>query len=86
MHPINIFNNQFSCSRTSKKLTSDINRICQDIEESLRDYVRRFKREVLDIPNLDVAIVVEAIKMGLKKDSPFHADLVMTPCKKLDEV
>ena len=24
--------------------------------------------------------------MGLRKDSPFYEDLVMTPCKRLDEV
>ena len=33
-----------------------------------------------------MAAAVEAFKMGLKKDSPFYEDLVMTPCKKLDEV
>ena len=38
------------------------------------------------IPNIDVETVVEAFKMGLRKDSPFYEDLVMTPCKRLDEV
>ncbi|XP_023767595.3 uncharacterized protein LOC111916202 [Lactuca sativa] len=29
---------------------------------------------------------VEAFKMGLRKDSLFYEDLMMTPCKRLDEV
>lgn len=45
-----------------------------------------FRKEALDIPHLDVATVVEAFKIGLKKDSLFYEDIVMTPCNKLDEV
>ncbi|XP_076945345.1 uncharacterized protein LOC143616391 [Bidens hawaiensis] len=33
-----------------------------------------------------MAAAVEALKMGLKKDSPVYDDLVMTPCRNLDEV
>ncbi|XP_076953929.1 uncharacterized protein LOC143628158 [Bidens hawaiensis] len=33
-----------------------------------------------------MAAAVEALKMGLKKDSPLYDDLVMTPCRNLDEV
>lgn len=29
---------------------------------------------------------MESFKMELNKDSPFYEDLVMTPCKQLDEV
>ncbi|KAL4553980.1 hypothetical protein LXL04_039903 [Taraxacum kok-saghyz] len=85
-HLVNLFNNQFSCSRAFEKITSDLYRVVQDLKESLRTYVSRFGKETLEIPNLDMATAVEAFKMGLKKDSPFYKDLVMTPCKKLDEV
>ena len=85
-HLVNLFNNQFSCSRTFEKITSDLYRVVQDPKESLRTYVSRFGKETLEIPNLDMATAVEAFKMGLKKDSLFYEDLVMTPCKKLDEV
>ncbi|XP_023733891.1 uncharacterized protein LOC111881731 [Lactuca sativa] len=33
-----------------------------------------------------MATAAEAFKMGLKKDSPFYEDLVMTQCKRMDEV
>ncbi|KAF5764919.1 putative retrotransposon gag domain-containing protein [Helianthus annuus] len=83
---VNLFNNQFSCSRKFERLTSDLYRITQGHNESLRDYITKFSKESLDIPNLDMATAVEAFKMGLLKDSLFYDDLVMTPCRNLDEV
>ncbi|KAK9073783.1 hypothetical protein SSX86_006377 [Deinandra increscens subsp. villosa] len=85
-HLVNLFNNQFSCSRTFEKLTGDLYRIIQKPDEPLRDYIARFGRESLEIPNLDMAAAVEAFKMGLSKDSRFYDDLVMAPCRNLDEV
>ncbi|KAK9065007.1 hypothetical protein SSX86_016390 [Deinandra increscens subsp. villosa] len=85
-HLINLFNNQFSCSRSFEKLTSDLYRVTQNANESIRDYVNRFGKETLDIPNMDMATAVQAFKMGLEKDSPFYQDLVMNPCHRLDEV
>ncbi|XP_076882880.1 uncharacterized protein LOC143531475 [Bidens hawaiensis] len=67
-------------------MTGDLYRVVHNNNESLRDYITRFSREALDIPNLNMAATVEALKMGLKKDSPFYDDLVMTPCRNLDEV
>ncbi|KAJ0734063.1 putative retrotransposon gag domain, aspartic peptidase domain superfamily [Helianthus annuus] len=83
---VNLFNNQFSCSRKFERLTSDLYRVTQGHNESLRDYITKFSKESLDIPNLDMATAVEAFKMGLLKDSLFYNDLVMTPCRNLDEV
>ncbi|XP_076953339.1 uncharacterized protein LOC143627388 [Bidens hawaiensis] len=60
--------------------------IFQPRGESLRQFLTRFGREALEISNLDVPTFVEAFKMGLQKDSPFYQDLVMTPCRNLDEV
>ncbi|XP_023735311.1 uncharacterized protein LOC111883158 [Lactuca sativa] len=85
-HLVNIFNNQFSCSRTFDKITSDLYRVVQDPKERLRDFVNRFGREALSIPNINMVTVVEAFKMGLRKDSPFYEDLVMTPGNRLDRV
>lgn len=48
--------------------------------------MNRVDRENLTISNIDVETTIEAFKMGLKKDSPFYEDLVMTPCKRMDEV
>ncbi|KAJ0916633.1 putative retrotransposon gag domain-containing protein [Helianthus annuus] len=83
---VNLFNNQFSCSRKFERLTSDLYRVTQSHNESLRDYITKFSKESLDIPNLDMATAVEAFKMGLLKDSLFYDNLVMTPCRNLDEV
>ena len=85
-HLVNLFNSQFSCSRAFEKLTSDLYRITQTEGESLRDYLTKFGKESLNIPHLDVPTAVEAFKMGLLKGSPFYEDLVMTPCRNLDEV
>ncbi|KAI3676095.1 hypothetical protein L1987_85694 [Smallanthus sonchifolius] len=85
-HLINLFNSQFSCSRTFERLTSDLYRVNQNHGESIRDYVNKFGKESLDIPNLDVATAVQALKMGLRKDSQFYEDLVINPCRNHDEV
>ncbi|KAI3742465.1 hypothetical protein L1987_60148 [Smallanthus sonchifolius] len=66
-HLINLFNNQFSCSRTFERLTSDLYRITQNNREPLWDYVSKFGQESLDIPNLDIAAAVQAFKMRLQK-------------------
>ena len=51
-HLVNLFNTQFSCSRKFKKLTSDLYRVIQPSDESFRDFVTRFGKEALEIPNL----------------------------------
>ena len=61
-HLINLFNNQFSCSITFKKITSDLYRVVQDPKESLRTFGNRFSREALSIVNIDMESVVEAFK------------------------
>lgn len=78
-HLVNFFNNLFSCSKNFEKLISDLNRVTQGNDESLRHYVCRFGKKVLDIRHLDVATAIETCMMGLKKDYPFYKDLVMTP-------
>lgn len=42
--------------------------------------------EALNILNIDLATTVDAFKIGLKKDYLLYKDLVMTPCKMMDEV
>lgn len=81
---VNIFYNLFSCNKSFNKLTSDLYRISQESDESLREYLSRFKNEALNIPYLEVETVVGVLNMGPKKDSPFYEDLMMTPCRKLD--
>ncbi|XP_076940655.1 uncharacterized protein LOC143609919 [Bidens hawaiensis] len=54
-------------------------------DELLRDFVSKFSKETLAIPNLDVSTIVQAFKMGLKKDTPFYDDLVMNHYRNMDE-
>src|ERR1043165_9021162 len=35
---------------------------------------------------MDVTMAVQAFKMGLQRDSSFYQELVMNPCRNLDEV
>ncbi|XP_023769035.1 uncharacterized protein LOC111917605 [Lactuca sativa] len=72
--------------KTFEKITSDLYRVVQDPKERLTDFVNRFGREALSIPKINMETIVETFKMGLRKDSTFYEDLVMTPCKILDEV
>ncbi|XP_076960954.1 uncharacterized protein LOC143637445 [Bidens hawaiensis] len=63
----------------------DLYRVTQNPGESLRDFITRYSKESLEIPNLNPASAVEALKLGLEKGSSFYDDLVMTPCRSLDE-
>ena len=83
---VSFFNNHFSYRRDFENLTNRLYKVTQGNNDSLIDYLKKFRKEAQDIPHLDVATTVRAFKIGIKKDSLFHEDLVMTPCKKLDEV
>nr|XP_043633418.1 uncharacterized protein LOC122604605 [Erigeron canadensis] len=85
VHLVNQFNLQFSCSRLFEKITSDLYQVTQRNNESLKEFLNRFTKESLHIPKLDMNTVVQALKMGLSKDYLYYQDLVMTPCKSLDE-
>nr|XP_043639197.1 uncharacterized protein LOC122610267 [Erigeron canadensis] len=64
---------------------SDLYQVTQRNNESLKEFLNRFTKESLQIPKLDMNTVIQALKMGLSKDSPYYQDLVMTPCRSLDE-
>nr|XP_043625460.1 uncharacterized protein LOC122596880 [Erigeron canadensis] len=81
----NLFYSQFSCSRTFEKLTDDLYKIIQKPHESLRDFMTRFTKESLNIPKLDMLTAIQVLQRGLHKGSKFQEDLIMTPCKNLDE-
>uniref|UniRef100_UPI001CB9BDBB uncharacterized protein LOC122584645 n=1 Tax=Erigeron canadensis TaxID=72917 RepID=UPI001CB9BDBB len=81
----NLFYSQFSCSRTFEKLTDDLYKIIQKPHESLRDFMTRFTKESLNIPKLDMLTTIQALQRGLHKGSKFQEDLIMTPCRNLDE-
>nr|XP_043639297.1 uncharacterized protein LOC122610367 [Erigeron canadensis] len=45
----------------------------------------RFTKESLNIPKLDMLTAIQALQRGLHKGSKFQEDLIMTPCRNLDE-
>lgn len=55
---INIFNLQFASSRKMEKHVSDLHRVVQKSDESLKEFVRRFNREKVSIPNCDVKTAI----------------------------
>nr|XP_043630041.1 uncharacterized protein LOC122601339 [Erigeron canadensis] len=81
----NLFYSQFSRSRTFEKVTDDLYKIIQKPHESLRDFMTRFTKESLNIPKLDMLTAIQALQKGLHKGSKFQEDLIMTPCRNLDE-
>ena len=84
-HLVNLFNNQLFCIKTFERISSDLYQVVQDLKESLRYFVSRFDKELLNIPNIDMAIVVEVFKMIQNKYSLFYEDFVMTPCRRTYE-
>ena len=63
---INKFNNQFACSGAFERLTSDLYRVTQGSEESLRDFVSKFSQETLEIPNLDMVTAFKPSRWACK--------------------
>lgn len=53
--------------------------------ESLRHFVCRFGTEESNLPNTNMATIMEAFKIGQKKDSSFYEDLGMNPYKRMDD-
>nr|XP_043619638.1 uncharacterized protein LOC122591434 [Erigeron canadensis] len=45
----------------------------------------RFTKESLNIPKLDMLTAIQALQRGLHKGSKLQEDLIMTPCRNLDE-
>lgn len=41
--------------------------------------------ETLSILDIDMATAIDAFRMELKKDYPFYGDLVMNPCKRIND-
>ncbi|XP_077222110.1 uncharacterized protein LOC143855951 [Tasmannia lanceolata] len=58
----------FMSSRRPKKTTASLMALRQERDESLKDFVRRFNKEALQITNLDPSAVVYALLSGAKSD------------------
>ncbi|XP_074290832.1 uncharacterized protein LOC141617538 [Silene latifolia] len=72
---INNFNQQFASSRELKKRSSDLYRITQKSDETLRVFLARFNKEKVSIPWRDVGSAVEAFRQGLLPNSDLYIEL-----------
>ncbi|XP_010669872.1 uncharacterized protein LOC104886992 [Beta vulgaris subsp. vulgaris] len=82
---VNIFNMQFASSRKMEKQASDIHRIVQKSDESLKEFVNRFNREKVSIPNCDARTVIEAFRRGLDEESDLYKELTKYPCPTFED-
>ncbi|XP_010693347.2 uncharacterized protein LOC104906311 [Beta vulgaris subsp. vulgaris] len=82
---INIFNLQFASSRKMEKQASDLHRVVQKYDESLKEFVRRFNKEKVSIPNCDVKTAIEAFRRGLDEDSDLYKELTKYPCPTFED-
>ncbi|CAH9071149.1 unnamed protein product [Cuscuta europaea] len=83
---VNLFNQQFASSRVLEKQTSDIYRVVQKRNESLRDYLHRFNKEKVPIPRCDIPTVIEAFRRGLYEDSELYHERTKYPCRSFKDV
>ncbi|XP_057249302.1 uncharacterized protein LOC104893751 [Beta vulgaris subsp. vulgaris] len=82
---VNAFNMQFASSRKMEKQASDLHRIVQKSDESLKEFVNRFNREKVPIPNCDARTAIEAFRRGLDEESDLDKELTKYPCPTFED-
>ncbi|KAK2660311.1 hypothetical protein Ddye_006844 [Dipteronia dyeriana] len=80
------FVEQFISSRKPEKQLDDLFTITQRSNENLKEYVRRFNRENMQIPNCNQATVISAFRKGLRFNSDLYKKLTKYPCKMMEDV
>ncbi|XP_056697885.1 uncharacterized protein [Spinacia oleracea] len=80
-HLDNMFNQQFASSRCLEKQTRDLYRVVQRPDKPLKDYIARFIREKVIVPECDVPTAIEAFRQGLYGETDLWRDLIKYPCK-----
>ncbi|XP_074267007.1 uncharacterized protein LOC141590308 [Silene latifolia] len=83
---VNTFNQQFANSRELKKGSSDLYRITQIKDESLRSFLARFNKEKVSIPRCDIGTAVEAFRQGLLPNNNIYVELTKYPCHSFEDV
>ncbi|XP_074293291.1 uncharacterized protein LOC141620273 [Silene latifolia] len=84
---INTFNQQFASSRELEKRSSDMYRITQIPDETLRVFLARFNKEKVSLSfHRQHGTVVEAFKQGLLPNSYLYGELAKYPCHSFEDV
>ena len=83
---VDCFVEQFASSCKLLKLSDDLYGVRQRPNESLREYVARFNKEKVSIPNCNKDTAVNAFHKGLPPISGLYKELTMYPCRTMEDV
>ena len=72
-----VFNKEYSSYRLIKKKSDHLFNVKKNPNESLRDYVKRFKAEKARIVGCNDLIAKAAFQKGLPTDYPLFEELIM---------
>ncbi|XP_021803432.1 uncharacterized protein LOC110747594 [Prunus avium] len=81
-----VFTKEYTSYRTIKKNPNHLYNLRKKPNESLRDYIKRFKAEKANIVGCDDRIASSAFKKGLPAEHDFYCELTITPSQTLAEV
>ncbi|XP_074291495.1 uncharacterized protein LOC141618300 [Silene latifolia] len=71
---------QFASSRQMAKRPSNLFRVKQLSDETIKEFLARFVKEKVAIPRCDEETAVEAFRQGVLLDSDIYADLTKKAC------
>ncbi|CAL2239104.1 unnamed protein product [Prunus armeniaca] len=81
-----VFTKEYASYRTIKKNPDHLYNLRKKSNESLRDYIKRFKAEKANIVGCDDWIAASAFKKGLPAEHNLYRELTITPNQTLAEV
>ncbi|CAL9017513.1 unnamed protein product, partial [Prunus brigantina] len=81
-----VFTKEYTSYRTIKKNPDHLFNLCKKPDESIRDYIKRFKAEKANIVGCDDQIASSAFKKGLPAEHELYHELTITPSQTLAEV
>ena len=81
-----VFAKEYTSYRTIKKNPDHLFNLRKKSDESLRDYIKRFKAEKANIVGCDDRIASSAFKKGLPAEHDLYRELTIAPSQTLAEV
>ncbi|XP_008227357.1 PREDICTED: uncharacterized protein LOC103326882 [Prunus mume] len=81
-----VFTKEYTSYRMINKNPNHLYNLCKKSDESLRDYIKRFKAETANIVGCDDWIASSAFKKGLPAEHDLYRELTITPSQTLAEV
>ncbi|CAL2271559.1 unnamed protein product [Prunus armeniaca] len=81
-----VFTKEYTSYRTIKKNPDHLFNLRKKPDESIRDYIKRFKAEKANIVGCDDRIASSAFKKGLPAEHELYRELTITPSQTLAEV